>query len=206
MAEPILLGTTEEWKTIPFAPNYEASTLGQVRSWMVWGGGGYGRPLRHPRLLRPSLKKKGKGYYGLILVTPEGRKDFRVNRLVALTFIPNPENKSDVNHKDLNKLNDRVDNLEWMWPIENTRHAIENGAVNNKGEANYSAVLSDVKVKAILREWGCSCFIARPFKRKEGSCPHGATMPELAARFGVSKATIQRVTSGSHWAHVHTTI
>lgn len=205
MAERILLGTSEEWKTIPFAPNYEVSTFGQVRSWMIWGGGGNGKPLKRPRLLRPTLGKRGKGYFNTMLVIDGKHTYHRVNRLVAQVFISNPENKSDVNHKDLNKRNNYVDNLEWMWPIENTHHAIENGAVNNTGEGNPSAVLCEGRVKAILRLWGCPCFTERPFKPKRSSCPHGATMPEIAARFKVSKAAIQRITSRTSWKHVATT-
>ena len=50
-----------------------------------------------------------------------------VHRIVAKTFIPNPENKTDVNHKDGNKKNNHVDNLEWVTKSENTRHAYSTG-------------------------------------------------------------------------------
>lgn len=58
------------------------------------------------------------------------RKNFLIHRLVAQTFIPNPLNKPQINHKDGNKLNNRVDNLEWCDARYNNIHAIRNGLRN----------------------------------------------------------------------------
>jgi len=54
-------------------------------------------------------------------------KSFKVHQMVARTFIPNPDKKSCVNHKDGDKLNNHVDNLEWMTHAENNKHAYDNG-------------------------------------------------------------------------------
>lgn len=71
----------------------------------------------------------GKGYLGVNLYNSDKRTSRRmyVHRLVALCFIENTDNKSDVNHKDFDKSNNNVENLEWMSELENTRHAIAGG-------------------------------------------------------------------------------
>lgn len=65
-------------------------------------------------------------------------KHFKVSRLVAMKFIPNPENKSTVNHIDGNKSNDDYKNLEWATVQENTRHAFLTGLAKNASGADDS--------------------------------------------------------------------
>lgn len=72
-------------------------------------------------LLKPSIKRNG--YACAVLFKNTKRNYIGVHRLVALTFIPNPENKLHVNHKDGNKLNNHVENLEWMTASENQKHS-----------------------------------------------------------------------------------
>jgi len=65
----------------------------------------------------------------------------QVHRLVAQAYIPNPENKPQINHKDGNPLNNNIDNLEWVTQSENMRHAQESGMLNQfteKSMANRS--------------------------------------------------------------------
>lgn len=77
------------------------------------------------------------GYYALGLESPESsetcrkQKIHKIHRLLAEHFIPNPENKPCVNHKDGNKLNNSLDNLEWCTISENTRHAYANKLERN---------------------------------------------------------------------------
>lgn len=69
-------------------------------------------------------KEKTGGYLNVCLVCNDGTKKWcRVHRIVAKAFVPNPENKPQVNHKDGNKHNNAISNLEWMTAQENSRHA-----------------------------------------------------------------------------------
>jgi len=105
----------EIWKDIVgYEGLYQVSNLGRVKSLertinhkTCYGG------LYHVkgRILKSKLEKDG--YYRIGLSKNKIKKYYRINRLVAETFIPNPNNYPVVNHKDENKLNNRVDNLEW---------------------------------------------------------------------------------------------
>ena len=96
----------EIWKKINNYENYEVSSLGNVRN------------KNTGRILKPGIIG---GYYCVGLSNIK-TKTFSVHRLVALTFIENPENKTDVNHKDKNKLNNNLVNLEWNTSKENNTH------------------------------------------------------------------------------------
>lgn len=120
----------EIWKDIDgYEGRYQASTLGQVRS--LDGVSRQGRFLKG-KVLKQSVTKTG--YHHLYLHNPG--KNYRVNRLVAQTFIPNPTNLPQVNHIDGNKANNRVDNLEWCTQSENQLHAVKTG-LQTSGASDY---------------------------------------------------------------------
>ena len=100
----------EEWRPIAEFEGYEISNLGNVK--------------RNGKLLKLSPWNK---YLTIRLRTAEKNKTAYVHRLVAMTFIPNPENKPMINHIDGNKLNNDVKNLEWCTRQENERHAWNHG-------------------------------------------------------------------------------
>ena len=101
------------------------------------------------------IKKKrvsGKEYKTLTvgLYKNNKRKQFLVHRLVAQVFIPNPENKPQINHKDGNPLNNKVLNLEWATQPENIRHAIETGLMDlHSGKQDITRSINGKKTGAI---------------------------------------------------------
>lgn len=103
---------------------YEISRLGEIRSLTRIVKDGEKRTKTIVgKLLKPVPNPKRRYYCEIILHKGGKRKTFKVHRLVAETFIPNPECKPEVNHKDGNKLNNHVSNLEWVTSVENKRHA-----------------------------------------------------------------------------------
>ena len=102
---------TEGWTSLPGWP-YEVSNLGKVRN----SSGKVIKPWRQTN-----------GYISVDLHQDGIKRSFRVHRLVAEAFIPNPESKKEVNHIDGNKDNNAVSNLEWTTHQENMSHAFENG-------------------------------------------------------------------------------
>lgn len=131
----------ECWKPVEgYEGLYEVSNLGRVRSLtriaVTYSNGG--TQVRKGRI-RCGTIDKSTGYARLLLCKEAVQKSFNIHRLVAIAFIPNPYNKPQVNHKDGNKANNRVDNLEWCTVKENARHAIDTGLTLNKGSDSSSA-------------------------------------------------------------------
>ena len=104
---------TEIWKPIPgYEGYYEVSDQGRVRSLERVISDTRGRKYVLPgRILRLRIDRKGRVKY--ILTKDRKRDNCSAHRLVAITFIPNPDNLPEVNHKDENPKNNRVENLEW---------------------------------------------------------------------------------------------
>lgn len=128
----------EIWKDIVgYEGRYQVSTLGSIRSSSrIVNVSGRGSRKKNGRLMRASkYGVKGRQYLGVALYNSEGvSKAMRVHRAVAITFIPNPENKSEINHIDGNKYNNKLSNLEWVTAKENIRHAWDSGLAKHTKE------------------------------------------------------------------------
>lgn len=135
------------------------------------------------KILIPSTNNS-KGYKRLIITYNDGSKRTEaVHRLVAKAFVPNPENKLQVNHKDGNKLNNNYSNLEWVTNEENQQHA----ALNLKREYRRGEKVVWSKLSA-----ADVYVIAELIKEK-------IPLVTIANKFNVSKTLISEIKAGRTW-------
>jgi len=107
----------ENWKdVIGFEGYYQISNLGRVKSLVRLGN-------RVEKILKPY--RNDKRYYFVDLKIRDNRKQYRLHRLLADHFIPQPFNKQYVSHIDGNRANNKLNNLEWVNSIENACHAMK---------------------------------------------------------------------------------
>lgn len=118
----------EVWKPIKdYEGLYEVSNLGNVRSLDHIASNGVKDILYKGKVIAPFYDGK-RNYFQVTLCKGRYHKrKFLVHRLVALMFIPNPHDLREVNHKDGNKTNNRLSNLEWVTSKQNKDHARKNG-------------------------------------------------------------------------------
>ena len=122
----------EVYACIDGFPNYLVTSYGRILS--IKG-----------KQIKEMKQCNNKGYMYICLCKNNNKKSFRVHRLVAQTFIPNPYNKSEVNHKDENPSNNSISNLEWCTHIENINYGnrtnkarISNSDGRRKGKNHYN--------------------------------------------------------------------
>ena len=147
--------------------------------------GGQVYSIKRKRFIKVGRDKDG---YALIGVTKKGggRLCVRVHRQVATKFIPNPDNKPFVNHKDGNKFNNNISNLEWVTAKENSAHAIDTGLVDHKGENSPTSKLKDSDVYRI-RELYSSGLLKQS---------------EIARAFNISQRLVSLITRKESWRHL----
>lgn len=167
---------SEQWKPIPSAPHYEASSLGNIRSWKSRNGKGLAAA---PRLLTPYLDNDG---YRTVMIRTSNRKGPRkICCLVAEAFHGPRPTGAVVRHLNGSSEDDRVENLLWGTQKENVADAKKHGTLT-RGERIANSKLTAEAVVAIRQSQ--------------------MSTATLAAQFGVHVATISKVLRGRTWAHV----
>lgn len=177
----------EQWKAIPeFEGFYEASNLGNIRSLTLllpWKSktGTPGERVRKGKVLSP-----GRARY-LQVNMSLGNKRFPryVHRLVAQTFLPNPENKKEVDHINGDRYDNRIENLRWVTPSENMTAAYDNNQQHH-GTANHQAKLSEDQVFQIIEMYKTS----------------GMSQSKIGELFEVSQTQIGNIVRGDRWKRV----
>lgn len=170
---------TEEWRdVVGYEEYFSVSSEGKVYS------------KRTNKILKLTLSKSGYNCFATRLEGRDGKCIFlRAHRLVAEAFIPNPENKPFVNHKNANKTDNRVENLEWVTAQENSIHARDMGLLSPlRGESSPTSKLKEADVLYIRENFKARC---REFGARA-----------LGKKFGVDKTTIMSVVERKTWSHI----
>lgn len=131
----------EIWKDVAgYDGLYQISSIGRFRSFA-----------KKKTVTKYGIKNKD-GYYVTSMMKKGIRHIVTIHRLVAIHFIPNPENKQCINHKNGIKTDNRVENLEWCTTQENTEHAKINNLIL-KGENNPKSIFTEEQVREIKRKY-----------------------------------------------------
>lgn len=182
----------EEWRAIPgYEKLYEVSNHGRVRSSCSRKGS------RKGLILKPKVAKTGYLHIGL---KNGGARTHLVHRLVAAAFIELPAVKMPVNHKDGNKANNRISNLEYVTAKENQQHASANNLLA-MGDRNIAR-----KNPHIRRGENSKHNILTTADALEAMrlMSEGSRVSDIARMFNVSYWTISKIKHGRNWKHLRT--
>jgi hypothetical protein len=178
--------TSADWKPIPgYEGLYIINESGKILSLerKVKTKGGSFRSIPEHFL---TWQATHDGYMFVKLTKDKIKKCIKVHRLVALAFIPNPSDKLQVNHKDCNKSNNTVDNLEWVTGKENMAHAVKNNLNNcGRGEKQgHSKATNEIVIK--MREYA----------------KNGITHQVIADEFNFSRSAVTSIINRKRWNHI----
>ena len=142
------------------------------------------RRISSKRIKKPYLRKDG--YIGIQLYKSKTEVlNFQLHRLIAIAFIPNPLNLPFINHKDSNRQNNDIPNLEWVTKQENVIHGYKSGFASNRGIKNGFSKLTEEQVLEIRK------------KKTEGF-----THQQLANIYNVSYGCISGIIQRTNWKHI----
>jgi hypothetical protein len=164
----------EEWKDIKgYDGVYQISNMGRVKSFHK----------KQPKMLKPIYFGD---YLGVQLCGNGVKNKHYIHRLVVESFLTNTHEKNQVNHKDGNKINNVLSNLEWCTASENRRHAVDNGLLMVLGEDNPQSKLTETDVVDIINTYNVGVF----------------SQHEIARAFGIGVMQINRIVNGKAWTHI----
>lgn len=164
----------EIWKDIKGYENlYQVSNLGNVRSLdhIRKNGKDENKKCLHKgKMLKPGIESIG---YKVVGLSKEGKsKSFRVHRLVAETFIDNPNNYKCINHKDENKLNNNVNNLEWCTIAYNNNYGTKQERYKKNIIKKIGRKINQYDLNEnLIKTWDCIMDAERYLKRKRAATP-----------------------------------
>jgi hypothetical protein len=169
-------------------PGYSIDELGNVYSHRRKQGKGKGKGCGTMVVIDKGychrlIPRPGRGGYPVVYLSGGHSRQCYVHRLVAETFIPNPENRPCVNHKNFNICDPRVVNLEWVTYSENNKHSVKNGRM--AGEKSNLSKLTIPEVKAIRA-------LAETTVRRK----------DIAALFGITADYVRQIQGKKVWDHV----
>jgi len=161
------------WTEIEGFPGYEVNRESQVRSSKRNG---------IVKILKPAVS--GCGYLNVVLMKNNKRHALKIHRIVGLAFIPVIPGKCFINHKNGNKLDNSIENLEWVNRSENVRHAISTGLI--PASTGYSGRLDDCQILTLAT-------IPKTTKNGTGS---GFTNREISKKWGIAESLISNIRNG----------
>jgi len=183
----------EEWKTLDIYTKYSISNLGRVKKDNSYVGLN-GKFVKNEKLMKPRISL---GYPSVTVSNNNFKKSFLIHRLLAIYYIPNPENKPCVNHKNGIRHDHRLINLEWCTYSENTLHAFATGLKTISEELRVQNRLriqgSKNKFSKINEEDVC---VIRDLHKKKLSTK------EIGTLYGITATNVNYIVSRKTWKHV----